>query len=538
MDKILVNGICYTMDKENPVAEAIAIDGNIIKAVGSEEEIRKLAGPETEIIDCAGGMIIPGIIDSHNHPSLAAVFAIGTYLGGPGTMDELLAKVKADVEANPDAESYFAYGYDETTHIDYNYNMQVLDEISPDKPLLIIGASCHVGWGNSKLFELAGIDENTPDPIPEKSYFRRNAEGKLTGLCLEGPALGMIVAKSNIFSLDSATEGYKTITNDFSSVGVTTLGGCGDFHWMAAGHKEIKNTLIHSGEFNQRIFDCAFVESPDQIERAFTELEEVSKKYDDDLYRVNVYKIMLDGTIETQTAAMSEPTPIEPEFPAPLVDVDTLSETFIKAAGLGYNLHAHAIGNCAVNNLLDAAAAVRKAGYTDNRIICAHSQLVEVERRPQFKELDVVHNTTGGWQYYFEGMEEFLGYAYAIDMRMREIIEAGATVTFASDRPADGVGYDPRIHIATAVTGLDELSIRNGLTREYDYGMTVMECLEAYTRNGAYALQMDDKIGTLKAGYYADVAVFEKDMTKLAPAEILDDSCLYTIFNGKMVYQK
>ena len=150
MDRILINGTVYTMDNEKSKAEAVAIRDNIITAVGSNEEILKLRTDETEILDMDGAMVLPGFIDAHCHPSMAAFFKKAILFDEEMSLEEVLDTFRQAVEANPDQESYVGAGYNEFMFEDTPYSVELLDEICPDKPVILMGSGFHASWVNSK----------------------------------------------------------------------------------------------------------------------------------------------------------------------------------------------------------------------------------------------------------------------------------------------------------------------------------------------------------------------------------------------------
>ena len=165
-DRIFVNGYIYTVNNRSEWVEAVAIKGDRIIYAGDEEGVRALCGENTEVTDLAGKMMLPGFIDGHCHPVLAAHYLCGVYLQIEWGVEECLAEIRKYVEANPDNETYFGIGYAEWIFDETGPKKEMLDEICADKPMMILGSSAHEAWVNSKALELAGITKDTPGPDP------------------------------------------------------------------------------------------------------------------------------------------------------------------------------------------------------------------------------------------------------------------------------------------------------------------------------------------------------------------------------------
>ena len=540
MDKILINGAIYTMDPETPQAEAIAVSNGLIHAVGTTKEILSFKGQDTEIIDLKGRMLLPGLIDAHCHPAMSAYFFNALQLDEEMSLDKILDALREYVEAHPEKESYFGTGYNELCFAHREYSTELLDQICSDKPIFLSSSGCHSAWANSCTFKQAGITPSTPDPIPGFQYFEKNADGELTGHVVETEAESMIYRAINFFDVETLAQSYRQIASEFSQLGITTLVGCGNFDWMKDLPYEIADDLMQKGELNVRIFDCAFLENLNRKGASLEDLRRLSKRYNSDRLRVNTYKLIMDGTFESASACVYEEyIPGHKPIP-PLLEGKELEALFLQVASEGYDIHAHGIGNYAIREILRGAEAVRKSGYNDTRITCAHTQYVSREDRCRFGELDVIANTTGGWHYWYPGIHDIMGTAAADGFTLKEIIESGAIMTIGSDRPADEVGFDPRMEIVTAMTRkyVDFLDDPNQPSLPPDdQKLSLRECLEAYTVNAAHQIHMDGKLGQIRKGAYADLCLFREDMFKLSPREILENPLEMTMLEGTIVYQ-
>ncbi|MDD5922967.1 MAG: amidohydrolase family protein [Eubacteriales bacterium] len=181
MSVVFKNGHIYTMDSEKPYATAIAVRGGRIAYVGNDEGAR-LFEDGADVVDLGGKMVIPGMIDAHCHPILSAVMTSGIILTAEMTKEDVYEVVKAYIDEHPEKDRYFGVGYPEWVFDPKTGpSRQELDVLCEDKPVFLYSNGMHEAWCNTKTLEVLGIDENTPDPVPGRSYYRRDADGYPTG---------------------------------------------------------------------------------------------------------------------------------------------------------------------------------------------------------------------------------------------------------------------------------------------------------------------------------------------------------------------
>lgn len=536
-DKILINANIHTMDQEKPIAQALAIGGGIILEVGSNEEILKFKDEMTEVIDACGKMVLPGFIDAHCHPSLCAFLAGGIEIQEDMDVEEVLETVRRGVSTDPDADTYVGIGYNECLFDEKGPNKELLDEICRDKPLFLLGSSAHVGWCNSKTLELAGVTRDTPDPLPGFQYFQRDEEGEPTGHVVECAAEGILFKAVAFFKEEDLCDGYLGVSESYSSMGVTSLADCGSFDWMEELGLPILDRLVAEGKFKQRLFGCVMVDTADKKNSALELLKGRSKKYSSDRYRVNTYKIILDGTMETRTASLLEPYNEDGRLVEPLFSGKEIEEVFVAAAKEGFDIHSHGIGDKAIRENLRGAAAVREAGFSDTRITNAHTDCVRKEDRPLFAKYHVIANTTGVWHYGNDDMDKIIGKERADQQfTIKDIIKEGGKLTLGSDRPVDEYGPEPLRSIEVAMTR--KLIEKEGapVLPPEDQKLSLQECLEGYTCNAAWQLNMEDKLGQLTRGAYADLVLLGRNLYDMEPEDIHNVPVEMTICGGEIIF--
>lgn len=539
-DTLFYNGAIYTMNGDYPEAEALLVRDDRILYVGTLSEAEKMAAADVLRYDLRGRMLLPGFIDAHCHPSLCAFFSSGILLSVDMTREEVEDAVKEYIDRHPERETYFGIGYPEVAYDEKGPRKEVLDAMCPDKPVMILGSGGHEGWCNSKTFELAGITKETPDPVPGFQYFERDEDGQPTGHLVETDVQEMIFGKINFFDQEILGQSYLDAFDDYCRAGVTTLADCGAMKYMEGVSIPFFQQYYADGEnCRLRVSGCAFTGSADDLEDNFKRLRERRDKYAGDLYKVDTYKLILDGTIESRSASMMEPYVEDGSVVAPLLEGKELQDLFVRAASEGFDIHCHAIGDRAIHEVLMAAKAVREAGYDDIRITNAHTEYVLEEDASLFGKYDVIANTTGVWHYGGKPNKGNIISEKASDpFYMKPIIDHGAKVSLGSDRPVDLYGYEPLKSIEMAMTrkmyGVEdapELEPEGG-------GMTLQQCLESYTSSAAYQLHMEDKIGTLEAGKYADLTMLEKDLFSVDPRRIHEVKIEMTMMNGKITYER
>ena len=320
-DKLYVNGAIYTVDESAEWAQAVAVEGNRIVYVGDREGAEAFCGADTEICDLEGKMMLPGFIDGHCHPVMAAHVLSGVVFDIDWTLDECLAEVRKFVDEHPDNETYFGLGYAEWMFDEKGPKKELLDDICPDKPMFFMGSGGHEAWANSKCLEIAGVTKETPDPIPGLHYFARDDEGNPSGHIVEGRAESVILTAVNFFDGDSVVRIMEQNSADYAAMGVTGTADMGMFDYLEKQYYEALDAVRESGGYLQRFVGCTcHVEDPAVVDRRIDALVKSREKYDDDRFRMNFLKIINDGTMESRTAALSEPYPEDGSVIKPLMD--------------------------------------------------------------------------------------------------------------------------------------------------------------------------------------------------------------------------
>jgi predicted amidohydrolase YtcJ len=574
-DLILQNGRVYTVDAERPWAEAVAVRGERIVAVGGNDAVLALRGPDTRVIDLAGAFVTPGFNDAHVH-----VDSTGNLLTGVNLLDVHEAgafreRVEGATRRLPEG-SWILRGdwgaYEQWGHGSaggqpgsageagpFTPHRDLIDPVTPDHPALLSRFDRSMFLANSLALELAGITAETPDPLGGR--IERDASGRLTGI-LRGSAAALVQDVIPPMPFEQRLVGVRAVLAEAREGGVTTIQD------LSSGPQvQAYQHLKREGELTARIMI-----RPDIFQVEHVTALGISRGFGDDWLKVIGYKGWVDGIMGNSSAMFFQPydhdpgnrgvlrPPMLPEgeegaafamqehdhytdFPPGQI------ERFIEAwLATGVTPHIHAIGDLGNRILLDIYERVmERHGIrdTDHRWRVIHAQVVRDEDVPRFGELNLVAEVN---PYHVSDdmrwMEERIGAqrsqgAYAF----RKLKDAGAVLIFGSDSP----GTNAARYYLNPVYGLYAAVARQTLGGEPEDGwfpdqrLTIEEAIDAYTRAPAWASFEEDLKGTLTPGKLADIAVFDTDLVAVGredPSRLLDAKVLYTVVGGEVVYER
>lgn len=542
-DTVILNAKIYTQSSVSPSAQALAISGTSLSYVGNNQGAEALIGKNTDVVDLAGKLVLPGFIDTHAHPMMAMGMSSGVELNSDQTSEELLRAIQAHVDANPESKGVIGFGFLAAAFGPEGPTKELLDQIEPNRPIILMDEGGHSAWVNSKAFELAGIDNNTPDPIPGTHFYKRNSQGELTGWCLEAMTFMPMIAQLGLVDETSISEGADDISYLFSAFGITTIYDAGFSAFESVAYPAA-DRLAKSERLPFRLVTSHMIQSPDHLPEAVATLSNYQKRYASELVQPRVIKIHNDGTKEAKTAGQFEHYIDEPNnFGSVLLEGEILQEFVKEVDAAGFDIHIHAIGDRAVDEALDAFEAARIANpETSNRYSIAHTELVRDQDLPRFGELDVIAQTTPAW---FATDGEFERAVVGRDRaeklyRFRRIIDAGGKVTFGSDFPATGslAALAPIANIEMGQTRKYPGEREMPVTPPIDAQLTLEEMIRGYTLDAAYQLNMETQIGSLEVGKLADFVVLSDDLFEMDVYEQHEAKVLMTYMNGQQVFER
>jgi predicted amidohydrolase YtcJ len=533
-DVVFRGGVVYTLDAARSTAEAAAVRGGRIVAVGGAAEIGKLVGPQTEVVELNGGMLLPGFHDAHVHPVSAGIEELGCGLYDAQTVEEVLAKVRSCAEQG----SGWLVGGGWSLALfppDGNPRKKLLDDIVPDRPVYLVGVDGHSSWVNSAALKEAGISASTPNP--PLGVIEREADGEPTGTLRESAA--ELVSKL-VPPVDPAiaADALHHAIEEANGFGITSL------IEASAGKRELDayKALADAKRLNVRVL-ISIVHDPASTETdsEFEQLIATREQYRSARVQPDAVKIFVDGVLEGETAALLEPYLDRPGYLGPLnYEPGPLAELVKRIDGMGMQVHMHAIGDRAVRVGLDAIAAARAAdgpGQWTHHI--AHLQLIDPADLPRFKELNVAANFQSVWAYpdaYITDLnkpvvgEDRVNRMYPIGSALR----AGAMIVGGSDWNVSSL--NPLDAIQVAVTRKDPDG-KIPLVLNANEAVDLPTMLAAYTINVARLMRQDTNTGSIETGKAADLIVVDRNLLTLPPDQIRTARVQRTLLEGETVYR-
>ncbi|WP_193163847.1 amidohydrolase [Microbulbifer hainanensis] len=512
-DRIYLNGDILTMDKRNPTAEALAVKGEKIVAVGSRAEIAALAGAETETVDLQGKALLPGFVAAHEHPAISAVFYNFVDMSGfsHDSAESAWGALRKAVDSAPAGDWVYAMGLDPVLLPGLQPPTRAqLDRLAPDNPVFIISQSLHNAWVNSSALAAMGIDEQSPDP-GEGSYYGRDADGRLNGALVEKPALEpFLETHKNPLHVIPA---YSAVLSDLRRAGYTSVASLGfnmpalAARWASLQDLEprIRQFFYYRGE-NLRKLDG-------------------SPETGSDFFRVQGGKFWYDGSPYSGSMVIEQPY-LDSELARQLgiahgshgEPVVTQKELVEEISGLqqrGWQTATHVQGDraarayiAAMREVRDALPAAEQQAFAARRHRLEHGLLLDRELLPALAELGVTPSFHINHLYYYgEALHgQLLGPARTERiLPVRNAFALHMHPTLHADSPMFPAA--PFSLMQTAITR----RTRGGSVIGADEAITREQALRAMTINGAWQLGMEDRIGSLAPGKLADLVIVDRN---------------------------
>ena len=547
-DYVFKNAAVYTMDSRNPKAEAIAITDKKISYIGNNAGVQAFIGNKTKVTDLQGQMLLPGFVESHIHPTLA-FFTKGADLQYDN-INDLLQNLKKWGDEHSNDKVIQGFGWRYFLFPTTGPTKAELDEIFPDRPVMLVAIDVHSAWVNSKALELAGINAKSPDPVPGVSYFQRDPKtGEPTGWVVETMAEQELLAKlapPTIEAVNNATAGQLPL---FAAAGITAAFDAGIGIIPTESGFEAYQQLEKNNKLPLRIVGSYYWNNS-TITDPVSKLLSVHKKFNSELVKINTLKIMYEGGESQHTAVMFKPYADQPETNGDFqLNPKLVAAAVLKAQANGLNTHAHSYGDSTTLTYLNAIEQAKKA-YPNSlsRHTAAHAMFLTNNEISRFVKMNVTMQTSAQWftpDPTFSLILKIVGkdVVYTEYARMNSMLKAGGRLAFGTDWPASGwvATYRPLDAIQVAITRaiLPQYGKQQVLpiVPPVDECITLDQALKAYTIDAAYVLGLENTIGSLKVGKAADIVVLENDLYKIAASEISNTKVKLTMMNGKITYQ-
>jgi len=544
--RVLYDAKVFTGEPEHPYAEAVAIRGQKIVAVGTQREVMQAAGPDAEKIDLHGKTLLPGLIDSHTHVMDSCTVLTGADADDKvRTLDDL---VKFVTEARrtgrgkrgrfPDITSLPLEFWSKPNEL----NSRFSTEEYADLPLLLEGADAHTGWANRALLREAGVTKEFLRRLSpsERRYYGFGPNMEPNGFAADS-GLAKINAVLPDYTPDQLLESGRTALAYNHSLGITAwLEPASTYRstdFVRRNILSIYKTLSERGELNSHVAVFPRID-PKIHSDPLPEIQALRQEFKDvPNLTIPGIKIFEDGVVEypSHTAALTKPYS-DGSRAELLFDRERLSKLAIAADHQGLIVHVHAIGDLAVKTALDAIEAARKAnGNSGLPHTITHIQFADPEDFPRFRELGVIASLQLLWaQGNSDAIEAVKPYIdpeiYKWQYPARSLLDSGATIAGASDWSVSSANVFQAMYYAETRKG-DEgvLDASQRMPRD--------AMLYAYTRNSAHALNMLDEIGTIAPGKQADLVLVDRDLMTVPAEEVKETKVLWTMFAGRIVYR-
>jgi len=528
-DRIFVNGVVWTGNPDQPAAEALAVGGGRLIAVGAEQEARALQGPDTEVIDLDGAFVVPGFIDNHTHFLSGGLGLASVDLRDAASPEEFAERMATFAPQIPAGRWIEGGDWDHEMWGGELPDRSWIDASTTENPVFVSRLDGHMGLANTLALEMAGITADTPDP--DGGTIVRRPDGQPTGV-LKDAAMDLVWAVIPAKSLDERLEMFSRAQEHALSRGVTQIHDVGSYGgWIDL---EAFEEAHHAGLMKLRVYSLVALRTWPLLEARIAELGR-----GDDRLRWGGLKGMVDGSLGSTTALFYEPYLDEPGTSGLLVnDTSAIHQQILAADEAGLHLAIHGIGDAANDWVLDVfAEAVENNGPADRCWRIEHAQHLTREAIDRFDDLGVVPSMQpyhaiddGRWAVNRIG-EERIKTTYAF----RSLLDAGADLTFGSDWTVAPI--DPLLGIYGAVTRrtIDGANPDGWVPEEK---ISVEEALTAYTLSNARAGFWDQDTGSLEIGKQADFVVLSNNLLTIDPNAIPDATVLQTVIGGETVYAR
>ena len=542
-DTVIVNARIYTVNVRQPWAEALAIRGDKVLAVGSAKEIAAYRGASTKVIDAQGKLLLPGFTDCHIHFLDGSLSLVQVNLDEAKTVAEIQKEVKTFADAHPDLPWVLGRGWNYTVFNPSGMPDKIyLDQVIPDRPVYLESFDGHTWWANSKALQLANISKNSADPAGGE-FVRDSKSGEPTG-AIKDDAADDVVRKAipeprhqevvEVLRQGMHEANRVGLVRAISPDGVHVQGG--DFSVL-----EVYDELRGQGQLSVRFQIAARLQPPTVTDVAIKRIEDARRRYHDEWISAGAAKFFLDGVIESHTAAMLAPYSDDAKQSGSLLwTPENYKRAVAKLDAAHVQVFTHAIGDRAVRLALDAYEEAQKTNHTqDSRSRIEHIETISAEDIPRFGELGVIASFQPLHAYPDEDLLQVWlpktgpergqrGFAW------HSVADTGGVLAFGSDWPIVTLNPWP--------------GVQNALTRKTREGdppdgfvpqerISLEDAIKAYTLGAAFAGHREKTEGSIEPGKLADLIVLSRNLFEIEPSKVADMEVLLTMVGGKVVYQ-
>jgi hypothetical protein len=538
VDLLVYNGRVFAADGRATFAEAVAVRGNQILRVGTNRAIKPLRRKATVVIDAHGGAVLPGFNDSHLHFISGGLALEKVDLLDATTLDQIQQKIREFAAAHPDRPWVLGRGWYYEPFPGGLPTKDLLDAIVGDRPAQMVAYDGHTSWVNTKALEAAGITRHTPNPR-NGVVVKDPATGEPTGVLKEA-AMSLVSKVVPQPSRDDEMRALRAAVEQAHRFGVTSVQNAhGDLDEF-----ELYDELRKQDGLKVRVYSALSADASLNEAKA-DQFDAIRTRFPDDpIFKTGAIKLMIDGVVESHTAAMLEPYTNRPGVTGtPMMSQADLNRVVAMMDKRGWQVMIHAIGDAGIRMSLDAfehAAAVNPAPARGRRHRIEHIETTNPADVPRFGKLGVIAsmepfhanpspNQIDVWAGNIGPERASRGWVY------RSIHESGGRLAFGSDWPV--VTLDPRFGLNMAVNRTTPEGPPEGGWYP-DQKLPLAVALEAYTSGAAYASFDEQRKGRLAPGMLADIVILSSDIFAAPTSKLLDGKVDVTIFDGKVVFDR
>jgi predicted amidohydrolase YtcJ len=531
-DLLLTGGSVHTMNDSAARAEAVAVRGGRVVAVGRASDMAELAGPRTRVIELEENQtVLPGFQDAHLHPLDGGLLAVVCNLHETSSAEECLEVIAHYTAEHPEREWIAGDGWSMDFFEGGNPDKERLDAVVHDRPVFLMNRDGHTAWVNSRALQLAAVDASTPDPADGR--IQRDQDGEPSGALHEG-AMRLVEDLAPPVSQDEWEQAFLNAQAQLHALGITAWQDASVTSETLAAYLGV----AERGEVTMRV-EGNLLWDRTRGEEQIEDLLALRQRGSPGRVRIRGAKIFVDGVLENFTGALLEPYVGTDNRGIAMHEADELAHMVTLLDSHGFQVHMHTIGDRAVRDALDAVeAAQRSNGPRDARHHLAHIQLVHPDDQPRFAELGVVANAQPYWaaasRYVNELTLPFIGeersrYHYPFGSLHR----AGALLAFGSDWTVSTA--DPLPQIEVAVTRVEHPN-RDTEPMLPEEALDLETAVAGFTRGSAYVNFLEKDTGTIEPGKLADLVVLDRDLFDPGTGPIGDARVHLTLADGRPVY--
>ena len=544
-DTIYTNGRIYTVDGDNPWAEAVAIKDGRFVAVGSSADVGAMAGDNTEVVDLAGRFAMPGLIDTHTHPFVDGLKELGDlkfdFEETPATVEEMQKQILAYAEANPDREWIYGGMWPKGIYPGESAPREDIDAVVSDRPVCLMDQGGHAYWCNTLALEISGVMD--PDfEAPEFAIIDRDENGVPSGTVRE-TALGHVKSFMPRPTDEMHLETIDIVQGIFNAAGVTA-------HRTSTGSIDgLKALQLAAGDDKLTLhwgvsLDVNYGESTYSFDERWEHIG-ARKDFESEFVKTDYAKIFIDGDLNGYGILLQEPFEgTDGELGHLSIDPENAKKWVTDLDQRGVSVQFHAIGDGSIQVVIDAlqAAADANGGKLNVRHYPDHNGLPSKEQLKQLKELNGVIGFApyfaiampGVYESYMQFVgEERLKRLQPLRWALDEGLIVGTGTDWASLPQIPFPMIEGMLHRRNPWVAEGE-----GPVQGADQAVSLKEALRVYTIGGAYGLSREDELGSIEVGKYADMIVLDRNLFEIPIDDIDSTEVLKTIHAGRVVFER